>query len=82
MDKTEIIVWSVYAGIVILGLVIFISISCYVRTKLHICEEEQAMIRNYNKQIAKGQQYNKEQKNDAKTPPKTKETFSLFNLLS
>ena len=80
MDKTELIVWCCYGAFVIIGLLIFIGISCYVKSKMHICEEEQAMIRQYNRQlaIARG---NPEQNNTAEPEPR-KETFSLFNLLS
>ena len=74
------IVWCCYGAFVVLGLLIFIGISCYVKTKMHICEEEQAMIRQYNKRLeyARG----KPDKNNTPEPEPKKETFSLFNLLS
>ena len=80
MDKTELIVWCCYGAFVVLGLLIFISISCYVKSKMHICEEEQAMIRQYNKQLAYARG-NSVKNNTAEAEPR-KETFSLFNLLS
>lgn len=79
MDKTEVIVWCCYGAFVVLGLLIFIGISCYVKTKMHICEEEQAMIRQYNKRLANA--HGNSDKNIPEPEPK-KETFSLFNLLS
>ena len=47
---------------------------------MHICEEEQAMIRQYNKQLAYARG-NSVKNNTAEAEPR-KETFSLFNLLS
>jgi hypothetical protein len=82
MDKTEIIVWCAYAGFVVLGLIIFISISCYVRSKLHTCEEERAIIRKYNEQISKQHAYGKKPVPNSNTTVQPKETFSLFNMLS
>lgn len=79
MDKTEIIVWCCYGAFVVLGLLVFIGISCYVKSKMHICEEEQAMIRQYNKRLANAR--GNSDKNTPEPEPK-KETFSLFNLLS
>ena len=79
MDKTEIIVWCCYGAFVVLGLLIFIGISCYVKSKMHICEEEQEMIRQYNKRLAYAR--GNSDKNTPEPEPK-KETFSLFNLLS
>ena len=79
MDKTEIIVWCSYGSFVIIGLLIFIGISCYVKSKMHICEEEQAMIRQYNKRLEMSR--GKPEKNTTEPEPR-KETFSLFNLLS
>ena len=80
MDKTELTIWCCYGAFVVIGLLIFIGISCYVKTKMHICEEEQAMIRQYNKQLACARR-KKDKNNKPKTEP-GKETFSLFNLLS
>lgn len=80
MDKTELIVWCCYGAFVVLGLLIFIGISCYVKSKMHICEEEQAMIRQYNKRLAYAR--GKSDKNNTSGPEPRKETFSLFNLLS
>ena len=83
MDKTELIVWGCYGAFVIIGLLIFVGISCYVRTKMHICEEEHAMIRKYNKQLAKAQgNSHKDKKNKKDKQQSGKETFSLFNLLN
>lgn len=79
MDKTEMIVWCCYGAFVVLGLLIFIGISCYVKSKMHICEEEQAMVRQYNKRLANAR--GKPDKNTSE-PEQKKETFSLFNLLS
>ena len=79
MDKTEIIVWCCYGAFVVMGLLVFIGISCYVKSKMHICEEEQEMIRQYNKRLAYA--HGKPDKNTPEPEPK-KETFSLFNLLS
>ena len=78
MDRIESIVWLVYASFVILGLLIFISISCYVKSKLHICESELAAVRQYNGLLALAHQTKK----DTKKGKQQKETFSLFNLLS
>lgn len=80
MDKTEIIVWCSYGSFVIIGLLIFIGISCYVKSKMHICEEEQAMIRQYNKRLEMSR--GKPEKNTKQAIEHGKETFSLFNLLS
>lgn len=80
MDKTELIVWCCYGTFVILGLLVFIGISCYVKSKMHICEEEQAIIRQYNKRLANARK-NPEKNNTPESDPR-KETFSLFNLLS
>lgn len=79
MDKTELIIWCCYVAFVIIGLLIFIGISCYVKSKMHICEEEQAMIRQYNRQLAYA--HGNPEKNTPEPEPR-KETFSLFNLLS
>ena len=78
MDKMECIIWLSYASFVILGLLIFISISYYVKTKLHVCEAERAIVRQYNRQLALAHQTEK----DRKKGEQPKETFSLFNLLS
>ena len=80
MDKIELIVWCCYGTFVVLGLIIFIGISCYVKSKMHICEEEQAMIRQYNKRLANAR--GNSEKNNTAEPESRKETFSLFNLLS
>ena len=80
MDKTEVIVWGCYGAFVVLGLLIFIGISCYVKSKMHICEEEQAMIRQYNKRLANA--HGNPAKNNKQESEPRKETFSLFNLLS
>ena len=80
MDKTELIVWCCYGAFVVLGLLTFIGISCYVKSKMHICEEEQAMIRQYNKRLAIAR--GNPDKNNTTEPETRKETFSLFNLLS
>ena len=80
MDKTELIVWCCYGAFVVLGLLIFIGISCYVKSKMHICEEEQAMIRQYNMNLVRSQ--GKPAKNTPPIEEHGKETFSLFNLLS
>ena len=80
MDKTELIVWCCYGAFVVLGLLIFIGISCYVKSKMHICEEEQAMIRQYNMNLVRSQ--GKPAKNTKQAIEHGKETFSLFNLLS
>ena len=47
---------------------------------MHICEEEQAMIRQYNKRLANAR--GNPEKNNTAEPELRKETFSLFNLLS
>ena len=78
MDRIETIVWLVYASFVILGLLIFISISCYVKSKLRICEAELEAVRRYNGRLALEHQTEK----DIKKGEQQKETFSLFNLLS
>lgn len=78
MDKTELIVWCSYGTFVVLGLLVFIGISCYVKTKIHICEEEQLLVRRHNKLLAYSR--GKSDKNNTTVP--RKETFSLFNLLS
>ena len=80
MDKLELTVWCCYGAFVVIGLLIFIGISCYVKTKIHICEEERAMVRQYNKHLSRAQG-KKDKNNKPKTEP-GKETFSLFNLLS
>ena len=82
MDKTETIVWCTYGAFVVIGLAIFISISCYVRSKLSSCEEERAIVRNYNRQIAKKHEYGKKPDTNNDNTAQPKETFSLFNLLS
>ena len=78
MDRIELIVWISYVAFVAIGLLIFISISCYVRSKIHKCEIEQEIVHQYNKrlELARGH------KPAATNPYAKKETFSLFNLLS
>ena len=78
MDRTELYVWCGYGAFVVIGLLIFISISCYVRSKIHKCEVEQAIVHQYNKQLEIARGY----KPVATNPYAKKETFSLFNLLS
>ena len=78
MDRTELIVWISYGAFVAIGLLIFISISCYVRSKIHKCEVEQAIIHQYNRQL----ETVRGRKPVAANPYAKKETFSLFNLLS
>jgi hypothetical protein len=80
MDKTEIKIWCCYGAFVVIGLLIFVGISCYVKTKTHICEEERALIRQYNKQLAR--LHGETKKNNHAPVEHGKETFSLFNLLS
>jgi hypothetical protein len=80
MDKIELYVWCGYGLFVAIGLIIFVCISCYVKAKIRICETEQAMIRQYNAQLA-ASHATKSAKNKSNTEHE-KETFSLFNLLS
>ena len=80
MDRTELYVWCGYGLFVTIGMIIFVCISCYVKAKIRICEAEQAMIRQYNAQLAAAHTTK-----TAKNKPKAehgKESFSLFNLLS
>ena len=80
MDKIELIVWCCYGAFVVLGLSIFIGISCYVKSKMHICEEEQEIVRQYNRCLSYARK--NPEKNNTPEPEPRKETFSLFNLLS
>ena len=92
MERTELYVWIAYGCFVLLGLLVFITISCIVRAKNKSCEAERAFVRAYNERVAKehasidngmnDSNDNKDvMKNASKTPYK-KESFSLFNLLS
>ena len=81
MEKLELIVWLSYGSFVILGLLIFIIISCAIRAKNNTCEEEQAFIRMYNSKIAQGYAEAEKDKESAKKPVSGKESFSLFNML-
>ncbi len=78
MDRTELIVWIAYGAFVAIGLLIFISISCYVRSKIRKCEVEQAIVQQYNKRLEMARGH----KPASTNPYAKKETFSLFNLLS
>ena len=77
MDKIEIYVWLCYALFVIVGLVIFVGISSYIRNKLHICEEEHNKIYRHEKEESKNNN-----KPETTTEDFKKESFSLFSLLS
>ena len=81
MEKLELIVWLSYGSFVILGLLIFIAISCIVRAKNATCEEEQAFIRMYNNKVAQGYAEVEKDKETAKKPVSEKESFSLFDFL-
>lgn len=81
MDKTELYVWCGYGLFVTLGLIIFVCISCCVKAKVRICEKEQALVRQYNAQLALAHTTTNTDKNKPEQDH-GKETFSLFNLLS
>lgn len=82
MEKLELIVWLSYGSFVVLGLLIFIAISCAVRAKNKTCEDEQAFIRMYNNKVAQGYAEAEKAKEPTKKPSSGKESFSLFNLLT
>ena len=80
MDKLELYVWCGYGLFVALGMIIFVCISCCIKAKIRICETEQAMIRQYNAQLAAA--HTSKSAKIKPAPEHGKETFSLFNLLS
>lgn len=79
MDCIEKFVWGIYGGFVVTGLIIFIIISCCVKSKIHICEEEQMLIKRYNKNISKNQ--HNEKHNITNNSDQLRESFSLFKML-
>ena len=82
MDRTELKVWICYGCFVVLGLAIFITISCIVRAKNRTCEKELAFVTAYNARVAKGYAENGKIQKIKKSGTRGKESFSLFNLLS
>ena len=80
MEKVELMVWCTYGTFIFVGLLIFIGISCYVKSKLRLCEERSALMRKYSKNINEIRGNPSKQVNHDKD--RGKETFSLFNLLS
>lgn len=79
MDRVEKIVWGIYGGFVVAGLAIFIIISCCVKSKIHICEGEQKLVKLYNKNVSKDQ--HKEKHNSTNNEAPLRESFSLFKML-